>query len=479
VISSAVAPCDGNDAASCRQYFTIPVGGYDVMSLHLVRTGPNLTYTGADGLTHSNGGRGLVGDFYVGEADTLLRPPPLAYAQRRVVDNTTGSVEVEYFCTLTHQAGTYTIAVIPGTVGDGGFGAELLTSTAEIAIDSGVPRQGRGRFELRVRHATFVDGEMSRPNDARPGCVSYGQVRNYTLTSTGMGDANLYAEVSGGNVSRLRARCAGCDWVEATPPLSALSASPCAMRNGTTWEVQLALDTFVSATLAGLQPTEFTLATKLQNATVEAGSFVAPRAQGGSGYVCCGTTHTHLLPDVPMTSAASIQLNVTSGYVRAAFLKHGTCTDPSADIDDAVCTGLCEISWLTVYDEFYGSMQHTLRTDLTVPFGPDPWAYDALTTKRRQGDWYITVQALPGLAAEYSMAVNLLEPPRPPEVFACSRFFGFCPKRHYHEGFAVSVESSATALRASSIWASLICMVLAALTLLPRSPLPWSRSRSR
>ena len=39
-----------------------------------------------------------------------------------------------------------------------GFGAELLTSAAELAIDSGIKRQGRGRFALHVRHAQFSDG---------------------------------------------------------------------------------------------------------------------------------------------------------------------------------------------------------------------------------------------------------------------------------------------------------------------------------
>ena len=98
---------------------------------------------------------------------------------------------------------------------------------------AGVPRQGRGRFNLYVRHAQFADGAMATPDDTRPGCVSYGQTRNYTLHTSGMHDANLYVEVSGGNVSRIRARCAGCDWLEATPPMSALAASPCYPRNGT------------------------------------------------------------------------------------------------------------------------------------------------------------------------------------------------------------------------------------------------------
>ena len=117
-----------------------------------------------------------------------------------------------YFCTLGHQAGTYTVGVVAGNMG--GFGAELLTSAAEIAIDSGVPRMGRGRYRLHVRHAIFADGLMSPEGgrhgapDVRRGCVGYTQTRNYTLQSSGVGDSNLCArsEASASVPARVRVR---------------------------------------------------------------------------------------------------------------------------------------------------------------------------------------------------------------------------------------------------------------------------------
>jgi hypothetical protein len=229
--------------------------GYDILEIKLERTGDNLT-TVSNGEVNSNGGRGLVGAFYVGAPDTLATPPPTAFEKYRPISNLSSSVEFEYFCTLAPQSGTYTIAVVPGTTAQGGFGPELFTTEAEAFFSVGVPRQGRGRYRMHVRHAQFKDGQMSSPSN-QPGCLDFGQTRNYSLTSMGMHDANLYVELTGANVTKLRARCAGCDWIEAAPPLSALAASPCYMRNVTEWEVQLMLADFTSATLSGIPRSEF------------------------------------------------------------------------------------------------------------------------------------------------------------------------------------------------------------------------------
>ena len=254
VIDSALAPCADDDEATCRQYFTVPVRGYDILELRLVRTGDNLTITDDAGALVSNGGRGLVGNLYVGGPETEGTPPPAAYVNVRSIGNLTEEVVIDdYFCTMDAQAGTYTVAVIAGNLG--GFGPELLTTAAEREINSGVARQGRGRYRLEVRHAIFEAGEIGEiggGGDVRQGCVDYGQTRNYTVRASGIGDANLYVSLSGANVTALRARCSGCDWLSAEPPISALSASPCTMRNGTTWEVQVTLAQRIPAILAGI-----------------------------------------------------------------------------------------------------------------------------------------------------------------------------------------------------------------------------------
>lgn len=214
------------------------------------------------------------------------------------------------------------------------------------------------------------------------------------------------------------------------------------MRNATTWELQLSLADPTTATLDGLSPTEFVLSTQLQNATLAPGDTILPRSAGGRGYVCCGAVQSFMVPDVPRTSSLSIELNLTMGHVRAAFLKHGSCADPATDVDGALCKGVCEISWLTVYDEFYGTMEFTRQSSFNVPFGPDPWIYNPLITKRRGGDWYVSLQALPGMAAEYQLGLSIKEPPRAPDAYRCNRFNGFCPQGFYHAGLANLAASS-------------------------------------
>ena len=79
----------------------------------------------------------------------------------------------------------------------------------------------------------------------------------------------------------------------------------------------MGLDDYTTATLAGLRPIEYTLSTRLQNATAYDGHVVLPAAGGGDGYVCCGATKSWLLPAVPQRLAPAVQINVTAGHVRS------------------------------------------------------------------------------------------------------------------------------------------------------------------
>jgi len=87
-----------------------------------------------------------------------------------------------------------------------GFGPEEPIGTAALA------RPGRGRFNLTVYHAQYRDGELDTPEgrspvdgsdlvDVRGGCVSFGQTRNYSVTSAGAGDNNLYLVLEGAHAS--------------------------------------------------------------------------------------------------------------------------------------------------------------------------------------------------------------------------------------------------------------------------------------
>ena len=44
-LRSALPPCPATGGDACRQYFRVPVGGYDILRVHLERVGDNLTYT--------------------------------------------------------------------------------------------------------------------------------------------------------------------------------------------------------------------------------------------------------------------------------------------------------------------------------------------------------------------------------------------------------------------------------------------------
>ena len=99
VIESALPPCgdqvNPDGSAECAQYFSVPVGAYDVLQLRLERAGDNLTYVDAKGTTLSNGGRGLVGGFYVGGPEHEHTPPPMAFDAYRPLANTTAAVAIE------------------------------------------------------------------------------------------------------------------------------------------------------------------------------------------------------------------------------------------------------------------------------------------------------------------------------------------------------------------------------------------------
>ena len=71
------------------------------------------------------------------------------------------------------------------------------------------------------------------------------------------------------------------------------------------------------AGLEGLAPTEWTIHTEQQSPIATAGERIAPRSEGGHGFVSCDAVRSWVLIDVPETHAPTLQLNVTSGTVSA------------------------------------------------------------------------------------------------------------------------------------------------------------------
>lgn len=427
IVESAMPACDepplGGDHPSCRQYFRLDVADFDVVDVKLHRVGNNLTGTG----------RGLVGAMYSGVRPQL---PPASFERKVAIGNSTIVAPITYDCTDETQVGQYVLAVVAGGTADGGFGAEE---------DLARPAPGRGRFRLDVRHAQYHSGE-TWSGDSRGGCVTYGQVRTYTINGSSLDPGmTLHVEMSKGNVSFMRARCAECDWVEARPPVTALVASPCQLRNGTSWDIAVGMEDYTPSTIAELAPAEFDISFSLRPGMLLGGGRIEPRSLGGDGYACCGALHTWMLPDVPLTHALTLAINVTRGHIRIAAIKYGTCFDHTADIsgDDCRAGGPpCVVSWFTLYDTFYRSREYSYSGFLQVPFGDDIWTEDISRTLRREGDWYVSIEALPRMdvdgslvdsAAEFEMEIYEAPPPPRPSTFRCTRFDNFCPQT-YHGG---------------------------------------------
>ena len=136
------------------------------------------------------------------------------------------------------------------------------------------------------------------------------------------------------------------------------------------------------------------------------------------------------------------------------------------------CRGECEIRWLTVYDAFYGSAEHTqsvgtLAEPFQLPWGASKWATAYSQTKRRDGDYYVAIDALPGLSADVEMQFFLLDPGPAPARFQCSRFDGFCPSDHYSVGYSGSLSgvlSAAPRRQGGRAIAPLVALAAAVLT---------------
>ena len=175
--------------------------------------------------------------------------------------------------------------------------------------------------------------------------------------------------------------------------------------------------------------------TTVQTVAVEGGSILARGGNGltvpaagrlGAGFACCGAFKYHLVAGVPDHKALRVALNVTSGAVRALYLKQGTCPRYPDDVDGDTCIGSCVLTWYTIYEQFDGRAISQQSGVASVPmgFGGDP-------DLRQSGDWYVAVQALSGEEAEYTLTATLVEPPPEDGVYRCDRWEGPCPAPYW------------------------------------------------
>jgi len=118
------------------------------------------------------------------------------------------------------------------------------------------------------------------------------------------------------------------------------------------------------------------------------------------------------------------QLNVTSGALRMAFLKWGSCpTEQDIDFTTGECKGFCEVAWLATRGAYSGVLYNTSSVKFSLPFGGG-----AALDKRRGGQWYLGVRALDNVAAEFQVAVTFQQPSlgSASPVRDCSRFKPMC-----------------------------------------------------
>ena len=125
---------------------------------------------------------------------------------------------------------------------------------------------------------------------------------------------------------------------------------------------------------------------------------------------------------MPHAEALVANVTVHSGALHGVFVRFGACPTYDADADEAQCTGLCEVHWLTRWDRISGERVSETTGAVLVPMGEDHTESD----ERRAGVWYIGVKALPAEAADFSLAIGTASPPPLVEPAYCGGLSRFC-----------------------------------------------------
>ena len=329
-------------------------------------------------------------------------------------------------------------------------------------------REDRGAYRLRVRKQQFEEGAML-PSEVRPGCVSYGQWRYFTITPPRT-TSSVMVHLVGfqGTPMAVYARAGARPTVDTYDVIAErragsrelrLVASACDMRARTTWYLAVALEKEEIGISRGVRPLEFNLSVHVEDARlVGAGGAVAARggdgavvkAAGakGNGYTCCGTFKSFVVPNLAARYALKVVLNVTKGHVRALFLKHGSCPALPADItEEGTCQGLCVATWLTTFDPYDGAALSRPSAALTVPNG-----LGIDIDRRAEGDWYVSVLSLDGEDAEYRLRAELIDPPAVDDSYKCDKWEAPCPQQWMADSAAAAGRRPAvgTALAAAA-----------------------------
>ena len=299
-----------------------------------------------------------------------------------------------------------------------------------------------------MRHQPFADGALAH-REVRPGCVSYGQWRRYTVQATNEEAANVFVGLSQ-SVTHLLIR-------EGAPPNATLydvgssittnrlwltepmsvSMAPDNPFVPRTWHIGVYLAPRAEAEAQGLMPTTLDLDFHLSAARKPLGTTITPRAGGGDGSVCCGHMVHFVVRVLDSAQALRARLNVTRGAVRAVYLRAGRastypgdiqnalcvgdCSDPT-DVVGSSCMGDCELTWYTSFDRYTGVRRYASANTSIVPYGAQGRA-----DLRRAAEWFVSVQdmGLNTARTEFELVLDAIVPQVDRGQGDCNRFGRF------------------------------------------------------
>lgn len=341
--------------------YSVMVGNYDVIRFAIRRIGENLTYSCQSHGTNCliNNGGGLVGTVHYAINMCPTRPG----GSSRLLSNDTAELRQEWFCTSPGDEGRYYVAVRAAETFDASGpnpGYVLPNGQRPTEADALEPAPGRplnrlkparGYYTISVLHRAFQQGPIM-PGEVRIGCVSYGQMRRFSVVTSGPADASLFVNVSrvegfdapvttatlpDDESSELDRRAALSSLyvrrnrgptvseydVAVHAPDVALSTSPCNVDEPYEYHIATHLADEMRATVDGLTPTLFELRPRLFSAsgptygsaqwarTGQTHVLDTPFSAGGGGHVCCGQFRYYALRGVPADVEPVVTINIS------------------------------------------------------------------------------------------------------------------------------------------------------------------------
>jgi len=281
------------------------------------------------------------------------------------------------------------------------------------ALVNNVTLPPRHWYVITISHERFDPSDLvSRL--ARPGCLAYGQWREYRILTSGTTDGTLDAQVNVPVTAIYIRRDAPPteDLYDAVArwPLQRLAISGCEVDQPTVWYVAVTLERqwLADGRSPPLQQRRFQLTANLRQSNVSLMQMaLGTRVSIPHNYLCCGVYRDFVVPELTRSLALRVEITVHEGSLSAIYLKHQTCARSPDDIGaDESCIGRCQMQWLTTYDPFTLAPAYATAASVTVPMGI------ASADMRAAGGWYISIgSAFDGRVANFSLIAELVEAP--------------------------------------------------------------------